>query len=69
MIRHVFVLEPRLVINKFYNGHWFFGRLTLEESRQDLRVVTRKCRPDWDISTPELKSAWQQCRKELWYLL
>src|SRR6266852_3269862 len=24
----------------------------------DLRAVLRKCRPDWDISRPELKAAW-----------
>jgi len=48
MIPHVFVLEPGLVINKFYNSYWFFGRPTLEELRQDLRAVTKKCRPDWD---------------------
>ena len=29
--------------------------------------VTKKCRPDWDITTPELKAAWQQGRKELFY--
>jgi hypothetical protein len=39
----------------------------MEELRQDLRVVTRKCRPDWDITTAELKAAWQQGRKELFY--
>ena len=48
-----------------YNGYWFFGRPTLEDLRQDLRAVTKKCRPDWDITTPELKAAWQQGRKEL----
>ena len=52
---------------KFYNGYWCFGRPTLEELRQDLRAVTKKCRPDWDITTPELKAAWQQGRKELFY--
>ena len=48
------VLEPGLVIYKIYNGHWFFGRPTLEELRQDMREITRRCRPDWDITTPEL---------------
>jgi hypothetical protein len=67
MIPHVIVLEPGLVIYKIYNGYWFFGRPTLEDLRQDLRAVTRKCRPDWDITTPELKAAWQQGRKELFY--
>ena len=49
MIPHVIVLEPGLVIYKIYNGYWFFGRPTMEELRQDLRSVSRKCRPDWDI--------------------
>jgi peroxiredoxin len=67
IIPHVIVLEPGLVIYKIYNGYWFLGRPTLEELRQDLRAVTKKCRPDWDITTPELKAAWQQGRKELFY--
>jgi peroxiredoxin len=64
MIPYVLVLEPGLVIYKIYNGYWFFGRPTVEELRQDLRAVTRKCRPDWDITTPEVKAAWAQDRKE-----
>src|SRR5262249_424200 len=67
MIPHTIVLEPGLVIYKIYNGYWFFGRPTLEELRQDLRAVIRKCRPGWDITTPELKAAWQEGRKELFY--
>ena len=67
MIPHTVILEPGLVVFKIYIGYWFFGRLTLEELRQDLRAVTRKCRPDWDITTPELKAAWQQGRKELFH--
>jgi len=67
MIPHVIVLEPGLVIYRIYNGYWFLGRPTLEDLRQDLRAVTKKCRPDWDITTPELKAAWQQGRKELFY--
>ena len=55
MIPHVIVLEPGLVIYKIYMGYWFFGRPTVEDLRQDLRAVTKKCRPDWDITTPELK--------------
>jgi hypothetical protein len=67
MIPHVVVLEPGLVIHKIYSGYWFFGRPTVEELRQDLRAVSRKCRPDWDITTSELKAAWQQGRKESFY--
>ena len=67
MIPHTLVLEPELVIYRIYNGYWYFGRPTVEELRQDLRAILRKCRPDWDISTPEMKAAWRQGRKELFY--
>jgi len=67
MIPHTIVLEPGLVIYKVYIGYWFFGRPTVEELRQDLRAVIIKCRPDWDITSPELKEAWAQGRKELFY--
>jgi peroxiredoxin len=65
MIPHTIVLEPGLAIYKIYMGYWFFGRPTVEELRQDLRVVLKKCRPDWDINTTELKAAWAAGRKEL----
>ena len=58
MIPHTIVLEPGLIVFKVYMGYWFFGRPTVEELRQDLRMVLRKCRPDWDISDPDLKIAW-----------
>src|ERR1700712_3902560 len=51
MIPHVIVLEPRLVIHKIYNGYWFFGAPSIQEPPQGLRAVSRKCRPDWDITT------------------
>jgi len=65
MIPHTLVLEPSLIIYKIYMGYWFFGRPTVEDLRQDLRAVLKKCRPDWDITTPELKAAWKEGRKEL----
>ena len=67
MIPHVVVLEPDLIIHKIYSGYWYFGRPSMEELRQDLRTVTKKCRPDWDITTPEMKRAWQEGRKELFH--
>src|SRR5205085_12603761 len=59
MIPHTLVLEPGLIIYKIYNGYWFWGRPSPEELRQDLRVVTRKIRPDWDLSTPGLHENWE----------
>jgi peroxiredoxin len=67
MIPHTIVLEPGLVVFKIYNGYWFFGRPTLEELRQDLRAVTKKCRPDWDITDAEHKAAWQRGEKGGFY--
>ena len=60
MIPHTLVLEPGLVVYKIYMGYWYFGRPTMEELRQDLRAVTKKCRPDWDIGGAELKAAWER---------
>jgi len=67
MVPHTIVLEPKLTIHKIYMGYWFFGRPTVEELRQDLRAVLKKCRPDWEITTPEMKKAWEQGRKELFH--
>jgi hypothetical protein len=41
------------------------NHLTLSASWS--RVVLKKCRPDWDITSPELKTAWKQGRKEFFY--
>ena len=67
MIPHVVVLEPGLVIYKIYMGYWYWGRPTMDDLRHDLRAVMKKCRPDWDITTPEMEAAWQQGRKDLFY--
>jgi peroxiredoxin len=67
MIPHTIVLEPSLIVYKIYNGYWFFGRPTIEELRQDLRAVLKKCRPDWDITAPELKASWQRGDKTRFY--
>jgi hypothetical protein len=34
------------------------GRPSVEDLRHDLRAVTREIRPDWDLSTPGLREAW-----------
>jgi peroxiredoxin len=67
MIPHVIVLEPGLIVHKVYNGYWFFGRPTVEELRHDLRAVSEKSRPDWSITTPEMKRAWQEGRKNAFH--
>jgi peroxiredoxin len=58
MVPHTLVLKPGLVVHRIYNGYWFWGRPSVEDLRQDLRAVTREIRPDWDLSTPGLREAW-----------
>jgi len=58
MIPHTLVLEPGLVIHSVYNGYWFWGRPSAEDLRRDLREVTRKIRPDWELTAPGLRAAW-----------
>jgi peroxiredoxin len=67
MIPHTLVLEPGLRVYKIYNGYWFFGRPTVEELRLDLLEVLRRCRPDWDISAPAQRTAWEQGDKAGFY--
>ena len=58
MIPHTLVLKPGLVIHSIYNGYWFWGRPSVADLWLDLRAVTREIRPDWDLSTPGLREAW-----------
>ena len=58
MIPHTLVLRPGLVIHSIYNGYWFWGRPSVLDLWNDLRAVTREIRPDWDLSTPGLREAW-----------
>jgi peroxiredoxin len=58
MIPHTLVLKPGLVIHSIYNGYWFWGRPSVVELWHDLRAVSREIRPDWDLSTPGLREAW-----------
>jgi len=67
MIPHTFVLEPGLKIYKIYNGYWYWGRPTTSELHQDLRAITRRIRPDWQIDTPELRAKWDAGERKAFY--
>jgi peroxiredoxin len=58
MIPHTLVLKPGLVIHSVYNGYWFWGRPSVSDLWHDLRAATREIRPDWDLSAPGLRAAW-----------
>jgi len=58
MIPHTLVLKPGLVVHSLYNGYWFWGRPSFVDLWHDLRAATREIRPDWDLSKPGLREAW-----------
>jgi peroxiredoxin len=58
MIPHTLVLAPGLEAFKIYNGYWYWGRPTVDELHRDLREVLRAVRPDFDLSVPGLREAW-----------
>ncbi|HET9982288.1 MAG TPA: redoxin domain-containing protein [Longimicrobiales bacterium] len=66
-IPHTFVLEPGLRIYRIYNGYWYWGRPSTAELHQDLREVTRRCRPDWRIDTPEMRARWAAGEREAFF--
>ena len=58
MIPHTLVLKPGLVVHRVYNGYWFWGRPSFYNLWDDLRAASSEIRPDWDLSTPGLREAW-----------
>jgi peroxiredoxin len=58
MVPHTLVLKPGLVIHRIYNGYWFWGRPSVVDLWHDLREVSSEIRPDWDLSKPRLREAW-----------
>ena len=47
-IPYAFSLMPDLTVHNIYCGYWYVGRPTVEELRQDLRAMMKKCRTDFD---------------------
>jgi len=58
MIPHTLVLKPGLIVHRIYNGYWFWGRPSVFDLWHDLRTVMSEIRPDWDLSAPGLREAW-----------
>jgi peroxiredoxin len=67
MIPYTFVLEPGLKIFRIYNGYWYWGRPSNDDLRRDLQEMFEKIRPDWDISDPELKAAWERGERDRFF--
>ncbi|MEX0629217.1 MAG: redoxin domain-containing protein [Chloroflexota bacterium] len=64
MIPHTLVLEPGLRIYSMYNGYWYWGRPSNDDLRRDLREVTRRIRPDWDLGASGLRERWEQGERD-----
>ena len=62
MIPHTLVLKPGLVIHSVYNGYWFWGRPSFYDLWRDLCAASSEIRPDWDLSKPGLREAWDARR-------
>jgi len=60
MIPHTLVLKPGLEVYRIYNGYWFWGRPSVVDLWHDLREVMKEGRPDWDLSKPGLREAWEK---------
>jgi hypothetical protein len=67
MIPHTLVLKPGLVIHSIYNGYWYWGRPSFADLHRDLREASRESRQDWDITTTELRAAWEAGDKSRFY--
>lgn len=67
MIPHTIVLEPELEVFKVYNGYWYFGRPSTAELHANLREITRRIRPDWDITEPKIRGRWEQGERDTFY--
>jgi peroxiredoxin len=67
MIPHTIVLEPGLKVFKIYNGYWYWGRPSVADLASDLRELFEEIRPDWNISDPELREAWERGERERFF--
>jgi peroxiredoxin len=67
MIPYTLVLGPGLQIYSVYNGYWYWGRPSNDDLRRDLRELTLRSRPDWDITAPEMRERWEAgARDDFW---
>ncbi len=55
-IPYTFSLMPDLTVHNIYCGYWYVGRPTLDELRQDLRAMMKKCRADFDPQAGKTES-------------
>jgi peroxiredoxin len=54
------VLAPGLVIDKVYNGYWFWGRPSTYQLWADLADLFERIKPDFNPLTDEARAAWER---------
>jgi len=59
------VLAPGLVIDKVYNGYWFWGRPSPYRLWEDLADLFQRIKPDFDPLTDEARAAWEASQATL----
>ena len=64
MVPHTFVLGRGLSIFRIYNGYWYWGRPSVAELWRDLRALFQEMRPDFDLSAPGLREAWERGERD-----
>lgn len=67
IIPHSLFLEPGLVIASVYNGYFYWGRPSPEDTWRELRAIERKVRPDWDLLADGLRQKWEQGERSMFY--
>lgn len=48
----VLTLGPDLVVDRVWNGYWYWGRPTLDELRLAMRELSQSLRDDWEPPLP-----------------
>ncbi len=48
----------RLIGTRRPSSYWFWGRPSVDDLWHDLRAASSEIRPDWDLSRPGLRGAW-----------
>jgi peroxiredoxin len=59
-VPHTLVLGPGLAIEAVHVGYWFWGRPSPYRLWDDLELLFRRIKPDYDPTTPEAKAAWAE---------
>jgi peroxiredoxin len=61
-VPHTVILSPGLRIEKVYVGYWFWGRPSIHQLWADLQEIHMRIKPDFDLTTPQARAAWERGR-------